>query len=773
MTEAERNSFFAHSTQRAAGKRQIKPTAAAMELLLPVANDEDESDEDFKAELSGSGSENSSSESSEESSEDENERNEGGENDDQTDYVKSLKDGGEVSEGDDIPVCSLCLNLRPSSTKEEVIQCDKCGVAVHESCYGLDPEVIGDDNSTESASVTEPWFCDPCIYGEKEPPHCELCPVRYGALKRSDIGGRWVHLLCALYTPGVTFGDVEKLSAISWQEIDYKQFGKKACSGCTDRLESRTGIVVECDAALCKNFYHPTCAQRLGLLIDRSGEINEDEEEYHDERFIHCKKHSHEEDVRKKREAYLVLVRQEERRFASMLKRKKLNEREEEKRARMEEKSRARFRKMEGVTISVPDASWDKSEKKNRRARHLHTCAQFLEAFSNKAELVGVSRSEFEKAFIKVDGRTLSFLPPAFSPEFIAYFNHREKHVMTAEKNRLERVTKERDAMREEQLKKEAKYHDLERDQKKAQGAVQAAQEKMAKLHTLLTRLGAKKLPKMSEIVKRDPTTPRCRLFSRSSHPDAPLDAPSTSRHSNIMKKCATCTSMSDQHLLVECDACHKHYHLQCLDPPLERMPKKKLFEWHCMECAPESSEDEGKIEKKKTTANKDIPAEEVNGTRKLRHRSDSVRQRKQEEKAAELREYRSAIGRGSNPKRAVKPNKRLSTDTPPPVVVLPLPISIPIPVALSSDDEPPSKRGRGRPRKTPSSSPSKFPENSPEKNGRLSIDSSSISSRRSGPSLSPQGHGVRKSNGRLRHDSVENGEDDEEIMEEIVIFKE
>lgn len=60
-------------------------------------------------------------------------------------------------------------------------------MAVHESCYGMDPEIVGDDNSTESASITEPWFCEPCIYGEKEPPHCELCPVRYGALKRSGI----------------------------------------------------------------------------------------------------------------------------------------------------------------------------------------------------------------------------------------------------------------------------------------------------------------------------------------------------------------------------------------------------------------------------------------------------------------------------------------------------------------------------------------------------------------------------------------------------------
>ncbi|GMS80279.1 hypothetical protein PENTCL1PPCAC_2454 [Pristionchus entomophagus] len=764
MTEAERNSFFAHSTQRAPGKRQIKPTAAMEQLVLPA--DEDEDDEDFKAELSGSGSENSSSESSEDSSEDEDEAKEGGENDDDTDYLKSLKDRGGDNEEDEVPICSLCLNLRPSCAREEVIQCDKCGVAVHESCYGMDPEIVADDNSTESASVTEPWFCEPCIHGMKEPPHCELCPVRYGALKRSDIGGHWVHLLCALYTPGVTFGDVERLAAISWQEIDYKQFGKKACSGCTDRLESRTGIVVECDAALCKNFYHPTCAQRLGLLIDRSEEINEEDDEYHDERFIHCKKHSHEEDVRKKRESYLAFVRQEEKRFASMLKRKKLNEREEEKRARMEEKSRARYRKMEGVTISVPDASWDKSDKKNRRARHLHTSSQYLEAFSNKAELVGVSRDELEKAFIKVDGRTLSFLPPAFSPEFITYFNHREKHVMSAEKNRLERVTKERDEMREEQVKKETKYHELENDHKKAAGGVQEAQDRLTKIHSVLVRLGAKKIPKVNEIFKKESPTPRSRLLSRSSCPDGP----STSRPANIMKNCATCSANKDQHLLVECDACHKHYHLQCLDPPLERMPKKKLFEWHCMDCAPESSDDENpekNKKKKRISPEKEVKEEEEsNGIRKLRHRSDSVKQRKQAEKEAELREYRSAIGRGMNPKRVVKPNKRYSTETPPPPAVLTPAIVIPIPAPLSPpDDEPPSKRGRGRPRKTPSLT------NSPEKNGRMSMDPS-VSPRRSHPSLSPQAQGGRRSNGRVRHDSVENGEDDEE-MEEFVIIKE
>jgi hypothetical protein len=50
----------------------------------------------------------------------------------------------------------------------------------------------------------------------------------------SDVGGGWVHLVCGLYTPGITFADVDQLTAVSWQELDYRQFGRKACAGCSD-----------------------------------------------------------------------------------------------------------------------------------------------------------------------------------------------------------------------------------------------------------------------------------------------------------------------------------------------------------------------------------------------------------------------------------------------------------------------------------------------------------------------------------------------------------
>lgn len=103
-----------------------------------------------------------------------------------------------------------------------MLECDKCGLVVHEDCYGIaDGESL---HSASSSSSTEPWFCDVCTSGAIEP-SCELCPNFGGAMKETDCG-RWVHLLCALYC-GCTFGDVDKLSPVCMFELDYERFGAK------------------------------------------------------------------------------------------------------------------------------------------------------------------------------------------------------------------------------------------------------------------------------------------------------------------------------------------------------------------------------------------------------------------------------------------------------------------------------------------------------------------------------------------------------------------
>lgn len=53
-----------------------------------------------------------------------------------------------------------------------------------------------------------------------------------------------------------------------------------------------------------------------------------------------------------------------------------------------------------------------------------------------------------------------------------------------------------------------------------------------------------------------------------------------------MLNECGICRQKRDQHLLAKCDTCHLYYHLNCLNPPLTRLPKKsKLYGWQCSEC--------------------------------------------------------------------------------------------------------------------------------------------------------------------------------------------
>lgn len=52
-----------------------------------------------------------------------------------------------------------------SETDDEIVECDNCGVAVHEGCYGISDTQSA--ASTESSASTEPWFCDACKAGVK------------------------------------------------------------------------------------------------------------------------------------------------------------------------------------------------------------------------------------------------------------------------------------------------------------------------------------------------------------------------------------------------------------------------------------------------------------------------------------------------------------------------------------------------------------------------------------------------------------------------------
>lgn len=150
-------------------------------------------------------------------------------------------------------ICCACLGDR-SDDSNEIVECDGCKITVHEGCYGVSESVSV--SSTISSCSTEPWFCEACRANIKDP-DCELCPNRGGIFKETDCG-KWVHLVCALYVPGVAFGEVDQLSMVTLFEMQYNKWGAKLCSLCDDERFARTGVCIGCDAGMCKTYFHVT-----------------------------------------------------------------------------------------------------------------------------------------------------------------------------------------------------------------------------------------------------------------------------------------------------------------------------------------------------------------------------------------------------------------------------------------------------------------------------------------------------------------------------------
>lgn len=162
-----------------------------------------------------------------------------------------------------IIVCCVCLG-DVSRNDDEIVECDSCGISVHELCYGITADDAESIHSDASSASTEPWFCDPCKSGIRSPVSerdellvscvfvyfilfylqlCELCPNLGGIYKITETG-RWVHMVCALYTGGITFADAERLRGPALTNINFSRWGSKPCSLCEDERYNHTGVVI-------------------------------------------------------------------------------------------------------------------------------------------------------------------------------------------------------------------------------------------------------------------------------------------------------------------------------------------------------------------------------------------------------------------------------------------------------------------------------------------------------------------------------------------------
>ncbi|KAL6261031.1 hypothetical protein P5V15_008557 [Pogonomyrmex californicus] len=158
--------------------------------------------------------------------------------------------------------CCVCSDER-GWTENPLVYCDGqgCTVAVHQACYGI------------VTVPTGPWYCRKCESQERSARvRCELCPSRDGALKRTDQAG-WAHVVCALYIPEVRFGNVTTMEPIILQLIPPERFNK-TCYICEEQgrgSRANVGACMQCNKTGCRQQFHVTCAQALGLLCEEAG----------------------------------------------------------------------------------------------------------------------------------------------------------------------------------------------------------------------------------------------------------------------------------------------------------------------------------------------------------------------------------------------------------------------------------------------------------------------------------------------------------------------
>uniref|UniRef100_A0A7S1G3S2 Uncharacterized protein n=1 Tax=Bicosoecida sp. CB-2014 TaxID=1486930 RepID=A0A7S1G3S2_9STRA len=152
--------------------------------------------------------------------------------------------------------CAVCFDpaLGDSDGAFDVAVCTSCGITVHKACYGI------------AEHPTRAFRCDVCASPSDQHPsttQCELCPRSGGAFVATTVKNKWAHVLCALYTPGVSFDDPDHMRGVNISKVPRQRFNKLRCYVC----EGGAGACVQCDAK-CYKAMHAMCAAQAEHYFD-------------------------------------------------------------------------------------------------------------------------------------------------------------------------------------------------------------------------------------------------------------------------------------------------------------------------------------------------------------------------------------------------------------------------------------------------------------------------------------------------------------------------
>lgn len=88
-------------------------------------------------------------------------------------------------------------------------------------------------------------------------------------------------------------------------------FSQQTCSLCDDDKLAKTGVCINCDAGMCRTYFHATCAQIHGLLSEPAYSA-----ETPDHYLAHCKIHTDKTVIKKRRQSCLSHLLQTKNRLA-------------------------------------------------------------------------------------------------------------------------------------------------------------------------------------------------------------------------------------------------------------------------------------------------------------------------------------------------------------------------------------------------------------------------------------------------------------------------
>ena len=164
--------------------------------------------------------------------------------------------------------CAVCFD-GDSYDDNPILFCDKCNVAVHQLCYGIQKIPQGD------------WICKSCS-SRGAAKQCCLCTVKGGALKPTA-DGRWAHLFCAQWIPEVFLSDVDLMEPINTNSL----LSERTNLTCVACKQHGVGACIQCAYGNCSVPFHPMCAMTSGARMEiRSTEKSEDVEY-----MCYCDKH--------------------------------------------------------------------------------------------------------------------------------------------------------------------------------------------------------------------------------------------------------------------------------------------------------------------------------------------------------------------------------------------------------------------------------------------------------------------------------------------------